>query len=98
MKEEESENEIKRLLRLFSLKGAPHKIHWTPFDITDHGIVVRNEVETRCLMCSRLIEGESHFEMIDGNKLSFDSMDCLTTYKKLKSHLWKKILNNNLSN
>lgn len=84
MKEDESENEIKRLLRLFSLKGAAHKIHWTPFDITDHGIVVRNEVEMRCLMCSRLIEGEPHFEIIDGHKLSFDSTDCLTTYKKLK--------------
>lgn len=85
MKEDDSENEIKRLLRLFSLKGAAHKTHWTPFDITDHGIVVRNEVETRCLMCSRLIEDESYIEMIEGNKLSFDSVDCLTTYKKLKS-------------
>ncbi len=85
MKEDESEKEIKRLLRLFSLKGAAHKTHWTPFDITDHVIVVRNEFEMRCLMCSRLIEGETHFEMIDGNKLSFDSVNCLTTYKKLKS-------------
>lgn len=85
MKEDESGGEIKRLLRLFSLKDAPHKTHWTPFDITDKGIVVRNEVELRCSMCSRLIEDKSYFEMVDGSRLSFDSEDCLTTYKKLKS-------------
>ncbi len=40
MKEDESGKEIKRLLRVFSLKGAKHKTHWTPFEITDKGIVV----------------------------------------------------------
>lgn len=85
MKEDESGKEIKRLLRLFSLKGAAHKTHWTPFEITNHGIAVRNETELRCMMCSRLIEGEPHFETVGGNKLSFDSMECAQTYKRLKS-------------
>ena len=85
MKEDESGKEMKRLLRLFSLKGAPHKTQWTPFEITSHGIVVRSETELRCMMCSRLIEEEPHYDTVGGNKLSFDSAECAQTYKKLKS-------------
>ena len=85
MKEDESSKEIKRLMRLFSLKGAAHKTRWIQFAITDHGIVIKNEVELRCIMCSRIIEGEPHFETVKGNKLSFDSVGCASTYKKLKS-------------
>ncbi len=85
MKEDESGKEIKRLLRVFSLKGASHKTHWTPFDITNQGIVVRNEVETRCVMCSRLIEGEPFYEIIEGKKQCFDSAECASTYGKLKA-------------
>ncbi len=85
MKEDESGKEIKRLLRVFSLKGASHKTQWMPFDITNRGIVVRNDVEIRCLMCSRLIEGEPYSEIIRGNKYSFDSPSCAATYKKLKA-------------
>jgi KaiC/GvpD/RAD55 family RecA-like ATPase len=85
MKEDESGKEIKRLLRVFSLKGSSHKTQWMPFGITNHGIVVRNEVELRCMMCSRLIEGEPHFETVEGSRYSFDSTDCAATYKKLKA-------------
>jgi len=85
MKEDESGKEIKRLMRLFSLKGAAHKTQWTPFAITNRGIVIKNETELRCMMCSRIIEGEPNFEMVGGNKLSFDSGDCASTYKKLKN-------------
>jgi KaiC/GvpD/RAD55 family RecA-like ATPase len=85
MKGDESGKEIKRLMRLFSLKGAAHKTRWIQFAITSHGIVIRNEVELRCIMCSRIIEGEPHFETVKGNKLSFDTVDCASTYKKLKS-------------
>ena len=85
MKEDESGKEIKRLLRVFSLKGVSHKTHWTPFEITDRGIVVKNEVELRCLMCSRIIDGEPHFETVGGNKYCFDSAECAGTYRKLKA-------------
>ncbi len=85
MKEDESGKEIKRLLRIFSLKGTSHKTQWMPFDITNRGIVVRNDVEVRCTMCSRLIEGEPHYELVKGNRYSFDSTDCAATYKKLKA-------------
>jgi len=85
MKEDESGKEIKRLLRVFSLKGVSHKTHWTPFEITDRGIVVKNEVELRCLMCSRVIDGEPHFETVGGVKYCFDSAECAGTYRKLKA-------------
>jgi flagellar protein FlaH len=85
MKEDESGKEIKRLLRIFSLKGAKHKTYWTPFEITDRGIIVKSEIELRCVMCSKLIEWEPHVEVIGGKKYSFDSLECANTYKKLKS-------------
>jgi flagellar protein FlaH len=85
MKEDESGKEIKRLLRIFSLKGAKHKTYWTPFEITDRGIIVKSEIELRCVMCSKLIEWEPHVEIIGGKKYSFDSPGCANTYKKLKS-------------
>jgi KaiC/GvpD/RAD55 family RecA-like ATPase len=85
MKEDESGKEIKRLLRIFSLRGAKHKTHWTPFEITDRGIIVKSEIELRCVMCSKLIEWEPHVEVIGGKKYNFDSPECANTYKKLKS-------------
>ena len=85
MKEDESGKEIKRLLGVFSLKGAKHMTHWTPFEITDKGIIVKSEVELRCVMCSKLIEWEPHVEIVGGKKYNFDSPRCATTYKKLKS-------------
>ena len=81
----ESGEEIKRLLRLFSLKGGKHKTHWTPFEITNNGILVRSEKELRCVMCSRLIEWEPHKEIIEGKEYNFDSTECANNYKKLKS-------------
>ncbi len=84
MKGDESGKEIKRLLRVFSLKGAKHKTTWTPFEITNGGIIVKSETQLRCLMCSKLIEWEPHIEIIGGKKYSFDSQTCASTYKKLK--------------
>ena len=81
----ESGEEIKRLLRLFSLKGGKHKTHWTPFEITNNGILVKSEKELRCVMCSRLIEWEPHREIIEGKEYNFDSTECANNYKKLKS-------------
>jgi KaiC/GvpD/RAD55 family RecA-like ATPase len=83
--EGESEKEIRRLLRLFSLKGAKHKTHWALFEITKNGIVLKNEKEIRCVMCSRPIEWEPYLENIEGKQYNFDSAECATTYKKLKA-------------
>jgi KaiC/GvpD/RAD55 family RecA-like ATPase len=82
---DESGEEIRRLLRLFSLKGAKHKTHWALFEITNKGIVLKSEKEIRCVMCSRQIEWEPHLEIIDGKQYNFDSAECATTYKRLKA-------------
>ena len=85
MKMDETGKEIKRLLRVFSLKGAKHKTIWTPFEITKRGIIMKSESELRCVMCSGLITWEPVVEVIEGKKYNFDSKDCARTYKKLKS-------------
>jgi hypothetical protein len=84
MKVDETGREIKRLLRIFSLRGARHKTSWTPFEITDRGIVVKSETELRCVMCSKLIDWKPRVEMIDGEKYYFDTAECVKMYKKLK--------------
>jgi KaiC/GvpD/RAD55 family RecA-like ATPase len=85
MKDDESGKEIKRLLRIFSIKGAKHKTSWTPFEITNRGIKVKSGVELRCTMCSKLIDWEPFTETIEGKKYNFDSAACANTYKKLKA-------------
>jgi KaiC/GvpD/RAD55 family RecA-like ATPase len=84
-KESESGDEIKRVLRLFSLKGAKHKTKWVVFEIANNGIILKSEKEIRCVMCSRQIDWEPHLEIIEGKQYSFDSAECATTYKKLKA-------------
>ncbi len=79
-----SGEEFKRLLRLFSLKGAKHKTQWVPFDITGKGIVVKSSSELRCVMCSRQIEWEPLVEVIGGKEYCFDSTECASTYKRLR--------------
>jgi KaiC/GvpD/RAD55 family RecA-like ATPase len=81
----QSGEEIKRLLRLFSLKGAKHKTQWMPFEITNDGIRLKSDNELRCVMCSRLIDWQPHTEVIEGKEYNFDSAECATTYKRLKS-------------
>ena len=84
MKRDESGKEIKRLLRVFSLRDAKHKTAWMPFDITDRGIFVRSDVDLRCVMCSRIIDWEPHVEVIGGKQYNFDTTECANTYKKFK--------------
>lgn len=85
MKVDDSGQDIKRLLRIFSLKGAEHKTTWTPFEITDKGIIVKGESELRCALCSKLIDWEPINKIIDGKKYSFDTLECVNTYMKFKS-------------
>jgi circadian clock protein KaiC len=85
MRQDESGKEIRRLLRVFSLKGVKHKTCWTPFEITSKGIKLEDDVESRCVMCSRRIQQEPHIETIEGKNYFFDKADCGITYKKLKS-------------
>jgi len=85
MKLDDSGKEIKRLLRIFSLKGIRHKTSWTPFNITDKGIELLRETDLRCALCSKLIDWEPIIKIIEGKKYHFDRLDCLNTYKKYKS-------------
>ena len=85
MKIDDSGKEIKRLIRIFSLKGVKHRTSWMPFEITDKGVAVKSETELRCALCSKLIDWEPITETIDGKQYPFDCMDCLNTYKKFKS-------------
>jgi KaiC/GvpD/RAD55 family RecA-like ATPase len=85
MKIDESGKEITRLLRIFSLKGARHHTNWTPFEITDKGIIVKREKELRCALCSKLIDWEPITKKIDGKDYQFDTEECLKTYEKFKS-------------
>lgn len=85
MKVDDSGKEIKRLLRIFSLKGVRHRTTWTPFEITDKGIIVKSETELRCVLCSKLIDWEPIVQIINGKKYPFDTLECLNTYKKFKS-------------
>lgn len=85
MKIDDSGKEIKRLLRIFSLKGVKHRTTWTPFEITDRGIIVKRETELRCVLCSKLIDWEPIIKVIDGKKYAFDTLECVNTYKKFKS-------------
>lgn len=77
--------EMKRLLRLFSLRGAQHKTQWATFEITNQGIVLKSENQMRCVMCSRIIDWEPRREVIEGKEYNFDSVECANTYKRLKS-------------
>jgi hypothetical protein len=85
MKFDQTGKEIKRLLRVFSLRGANHKTNWTPFDITDNGIKLKNEKGLRCDMCSKQIEWEPITEIVEGKEYHFDCQECAQTYKKFKS-------------
>ena len=85
MKFEETSQEFKRLLRIFSLKGVRHKTSWTPFEITNKGITIKSDSQIRCSLCSKSIEWEPIYETIDGKKIPFDSSECVNTYKKFKS-------------
>ena len=85
MKTDESGKDIKRLLRVFSLRGAKHKTNWIPFEITTKGIYLQHEKALRCDMCSRQIEWEPIEEIVEGKKYRFDSQECAKTYKKFKS-------------
>ena len=84
MRFDETGYEIKRLLRVFSLKGIRHKTNWTPFEITNKGIIIKSDSQLRCSLCSKQIDWEPIYEKIDGKNIPFDSLECVNTYKKFK--------------
>jgi KaiC/GvpD/RAD55 family RecA-like ATPase len=85
MRIDDSGKDLKRLLRIFSLKRARHSTEWTPFEITDRGIVMKRDIDTRCSLCGNLIDVMPIIERIDGKTYWFDTDECVTTYKKFKA-------------
>jgi KaiC/GvpD/RAD55 family RecA-like ATPase len=84
MKIDEEGNDLIRLMRIFSLKGARHSTTWTPFEITNQGIVVKRDFNARCSLCGKLIEEMPIVERINDQPYKFDSEECVMTYKKFK--------------
>ncbi len=84
LKVDESSGGLKRLLRVFSLKGTQHTTDWVRFSISDRGISIEEPLKTRCAMCSRPLGAEPFTFEVSGEMLHFDSRDCLLTYRKLK--------------
>lgn len=85
MKIDDSGMDLKRLIRIFSLKRAQHNTAWTPFEITNQGIVVKRTIDTRCSLCGKIIETMPIAEHIDDKTYWFDSHECVRTYKKFKA-------------
>ena len=84
MKIDDSGKDLKRLIRIFSLKGAQHRTAWTPFEINNNGILVKRDIDTRCSFCGKLIDVMPIVERIDDQTYWFDNEECVTTYKKFK--------------
>ena len=85
LKVDESTGSMKRVLRIFSLKGTPHRSDWLSFAISNEGLAVEEPQETRCALCSRLIGDEPIKYESSGQVVYFDNRECLTNYRKLKS-------------
>ena len=85
MKKDETRRKKKRLLRVFSLKGAKHNPLWVPFEKTENKIIMKNEIDNRCVMCSKIIKKKPYIQSIRGKTYSFDSPECAKTYKKFKN-------------
>jgi len=86
LKLDESTGSMRRLLRVFSLKGAPHKSDWLTFSISNEGLAIEEPVQqTRCALCSRPIGSDPIKYEETGQVVYFDNRECFNNYRKLKS-------------
>ena len=80
---EENNNSIKRSIRLLSIKGVHHNPSWINFDILENGSIVFPESSTSpsfvCALCGKSVEG---IPIID-SEFTFDTQNCMETYRKL---------------
>ena len=81
---EETDNSIKRSIRLLSIKGVHHNPSWIDFDILNNGSIIFSEPSTPssfvCALCGKFVDGTP--PIIDSN-LTFDTQNCAETYRKL---------------
>jgi KaiC/GvpD/RAD55 family RecA-like ATPase len=80
---EEKNDTIKRSIRLLSIKGVHHNPSWINFDILENGSIIFSESSTSpsfvCALCGKTIEGTP---LVDSD-FSFDTQNCMETYRKL---------------
>jgi KaiC/GvpD/RAD55 family RecA-like ATPase len=81
MKIEEHDGSLDRSIRLLSIKGYNHKPSWVSFKITDNGSLsfADESSMSTCTLCGKAITGT----IILDSEFSFDSKECLQTFKKL---------------
>jgi archaellum biogenesis ATPase FlaH len=84
MKMSEVDNDIiKRSIRLLSIKGVHHNPSWINFDILEDGSIIFSEPSASpsfvCALCGKTIEG---IPIVDSN-FTFDTQNCMETYRKL---------------
>ena len=85
LKVDESTGSMRRLLRVFSLKGTPHKSDWLSFSITNEGLAIEEPLETRCALCSKPVGSQPIKYETSGQIVYFDNRECFINYRKLKT-------------
>ena len=80
---EEDNDTIKRSIRLLSIKGVHHNPSWINFNILEDGSIIFSEPSASpsfvCALCGKTIEG---MPIVDSN-FTFDTQNCMETYRKL---------------
>jgi len=81
MKIEEHHGSLARSIRLLSIKGVHHKPAWIYFNVDEDGNLsfVEDSSSITCTLCGKAIMGTPILD----SEFSFDSQNCLETYKKL---------------
>jgi KaiC/GvpD/RAD55 family RecA-like ATPase len=82
MKVDDTGEEITRLFRIFSMKGAKHKTRWVAFTINELGISIVEDNSPRCAWCGGVIPYEPHKEIIDGHDYMFHASGCSGNFKR----------------
>jgi KaiC/GvpD/RAD55 family RecA-like ATPase len=86
MKLSEGDNGIeapKRSIRLLSIRGLHHEPSWISFEIQENGSIVFPDHSPSssyvCALCGKVIAGTPIFD----SEFTFDTQNCLETYRKL---------------
>ena len=86
MKLSEGDNSIeapKRSIRLLSIRGLHHEPSWISFEIQENGSLIFPDHSPSssyvCALCGKVIAGTPIFD----SEFTFDTQNCLETYRKL---------------
>lgn len=83
LNEEDNNDSVKRSIRLLSIKGILHDPSWMNFEILDNGGIAFPDRSPSssfvCALCGKAIAGTP----IVDSEFTFDTQNCLETYRKL---------------